>query len=148
MKHFLICVVALLMCGICDLVMAADEPAASQPAAQAQPRREGRAGGGGGGGGGGGRFNRGGGGAGGFGGGPGMMGMMGRRPFDEALAALGDLNLSPDFTLTPEQKTKVQSVRDDFKKAQEKWRTDHADEIKKLDDQIAEIRETNNGQAN
>jgi hypothetical protein len=69
-----------------------------------------------------------------------MRGMMARDPIEELIAVLGELNLSPDFTLTADQKTKVQSVRDDFKKQTDEWRKAHADEIKKLQDEAAELR--------
>lgn len=88
------------------------------------------------------------GGPGGGGGGPGRgpgggmmrMGMPGQaRPtaLDELVMVLGDLNLRPTFTLSDDQKTKLQSLRDAVKTAQEKWTTDNAEEL-------AEIRESMN----
>ncbi len=77
----------------------------------------------------------------------GMMGMMGgpaamlnRNAFTEAVATLGELNLSPDFTLAKEQKERVQAVRDDYKKQTDKWRTDHEADIKKIQDNMAAMR--------
>jgi len=84
----------------------------------------------------------GGGGRGGFGGpgGPGG-GLFGQRDaLHDVLAILGDLNLSPTFTLTQDQKDKIQVVRDDFKKQTDKWDTDHAAELKKIRDGFAEAR--------
>lgn len=57
----------------------------------------------------------------------------------EVVSVLGELNLSPDFTLTPEQKQKIQAIRDDFKNQQEMWRAEHAEELKQLDDRMAEL---------
>ncbi len=62
-------------------------------------------------------------------GGPG--GMFGRSPFDNYVAALADLNLTPDFTLTADVKKQVQAVRDDWKKANDDFKTAHKDELDK-----------------
>jgi hypothetical protein len=68
----------------------------------------------------------------------GMGGMMGAEdPLSQLVANLGEASLDPAFTLTAEQKTKIQAVRDDFKKQIEKWRTDQADTMKKIREQIA-----------
>jgi Spy/CpxP family protein refolding chaperone len=72
---------------------------------------------------GGGRGGRGG--RGGFGGG--FFG--GGNELTTAVQVLGDLNLSPDFTLDKEQKTKIQAVRDEYAKAMEKWRTDNQEKL-------------------
>jgi hypothetical protein len=85
-------------------------------------------------------------GAGGPGGGPGGFGRSvfrfgpERNALAEVLSVLGDANLSPDFNLSAEQKQKIQAIRDEFKKQQEAWRTEHAEDLKKLDEQMAEIR--------
>ena len=71
--------------------------------------------------------------------GPGA-GMMQQDPFQQAIAALGDLNLRPDFNLSKEQKEKLQAVRDDVKKAEDKWRTDHADDLKKIQEEAQAAR--------
>ena len=79
------------------------------------------------------------GGGGGRGGGRGAgAGMFQQDPFQQTIAALGDLNLQPDFNLTKEQKEKLQGIRDDVKKAAAKWRTDNADALKKLQDDSRE----------
>jgi len=115
----------------------------------------GRGGGGfgGGGGGAGGFGGRGGGfgGPGGFGGGGGSAGAMapGRDALDELLAVLADLNLTPDFTLTADQKSKIQSIRDDFKAKVETWRTDHEAEMRQIQQDMQSARTAaaaNNGQ--
>ncbi len=67
-------------------------------------------------------------------------GMFGRDALTETVSTLGDLNLSPTFELSKDQKEKIQAIRDDFKKQQEKWRTDHADDLKKLQEQMGELR--------
>ncbi|HEV8608434.1 MAG TPA: hypothetical protein VGQ99_24085 [Tepidisphaeraceae bacterium] len=64
------------------------------------------------------------------------QGQFGQRDaFVEALAALGDLALTPDFTITNEQKESIQSLRVDHKMATDKWRGDHHDDIQKLTDE-------------
>ncbi|MDB5301723.1 MAG: hypothetical protein JWO87_3386 [Phycisphaerales bacterium] len=65
---------------------------------------------------------------------------FGRNALNELVSALGELNLAPDFALAPDQKTKIQSIRDDFKKQSDQWRTEHAADIKKIQDQFAELR--------
>jgi len=106
----------------------------------AQAQDAGAGGGGAGGAGGGGRGGAGGGpggggrgGFGGFGGGPGGTTTFGQRDaLRETLSVLGDLNLTPTFTLTQDQKDKIQTIRDDFKKAQEKWDADNKAKIDEL----------------
>jgi len=71
-----------------------------------------------------------------FAGGPGMFGRDALAP---VVMVLGDLNLAPEFSLSPEQKQKIQSVRDDFKQATDMWRAQHDDELKQLDEQQKEI---------
>ncbi|MDB5331576.1 MAG: hypothetical protein JWP03_2727 [Phycisphaerales bacterium] len=65
---------------------------------------------------------------------------FGRNAVNELVSALGELNLSPDFALSQDQKSKIQSIREDFKKQSDQWRTDHAADLKKLQDQFAELR--------
>jgi Spy/CpxP family protein refolding chaperone len=65
---------------------------------------------------------------------------FGRNALTELVSALGELNLSPDFSLSSDQKSKIQSIRDDFKKQSDQWRADHAADLKKLQDQRAELR--------
>ncbi|MFI5381733.1 MAG: hypothetical protein ACHRHE_20745, partial [Tepidisphaerales bacterium] len=48
------------------------------------------------------------------------------------IIALGECNLEPDFTLTADQKSALKTIRDGVKAAQDKWRTDHAADITKL----------------
>jgi len=61
--------------------------------------------------------------------------MMNRDMLSPLIMILGELNLAPDFNLSPEQKQKIQTIRDDFKGAMDAFRKDHADELKQLDDQ-------------
>jgi hypothetical protein len=65
--------------------------------------------------------------------------MMNRDMLAPLVMMLGELNLSPDFNLSGEQKQKIQSIRDDFKGATEAFKKDHADELKQLDDQQKEL---------
>lgn len=78
-------------------------------------------------------------GMGGGGGGAWGGGGMGSQ-FYTLIYTLSELNFTPDFTLTKEQKEKIQALREDFKKAQEKWRTDHQEDFKKAQEQWAEVR--------
>ncbi len=64
-----------------------------------------------------------------------------RDAFVEALAALGDLALTPDFTITNEQKESIQSLRFDQKLATDKWRGEHADDLQKLTEQSQAARD-------
>ncbi|MGH7180316.1 MAG: hypothetical protein ACREJC_23255 [Tepidisphaeraceae bacterium] len=73
-----------------------------------------------------------------FAGGPGG-GMFGRDALAEAVGVLGELNLAPDFNFSAEQKTKIQAIRDEFKRQMDDWRKEHADELKQLDDQQQEM---------
>jgi hypothetical protein len=115
---------------------ASDKPPAAKPTPG--PAATPGQGGGGGGRGFGGGFG-GPGGAGGFGGG--ARAFAGQRdPLDELLALLGDLNLAPDFTLAADQKSKIQVIRDGFKKTQDEWRSAHADELKKMQEDMAQLR--------
>ena len=100
-------------------------------------------GGGGGGGGRGGRGARGGM----VGMGRGMMMGGGDAAFTHLITALGDLNLSPDFTLTKEQKENLKAIRDGVRAAGEKWRKDHQDEITKLQEEMRAARGGGGGNA-
>lgn len=76
------------------------------------------------------------------GGGPMRMGMPGQvRPtaLDELVMVLGDLNLRPTFTLSEEQKAKLQSLRDAVKTAQEKWSTDNAEELAAIRESMSSL---------
>lgn len=64
--------------------------------------------------------------------------------FVDTLAALGDLALSPDFMITPEQKESIQSLRADQKLAMDKWRGDNHDEILKMSEELQAARDTGN----
>ena len=64
--------------------------------------------------------------------GPGALG--------EVMTTLSDLNMSPDFTLTKDQKEKIHVIREAYTKEMEKWRGDHEADLKKFQDQMAELR--------
>jgi Spy/CpxP family protein refolding chaperone len=85
-------------------------------------------------GGGGGRGGRGGPG-GGFGGGFGGFGQR-TNELTNALEVLGDLNLSPDFTLDKDQKTKIKSVREEYTKAMDKWRQDNEQKLSAIREEM------------
>lgn len=88
-------------------------------------------------------------------GGPGFGGRFGmmRGPnlfaninrLDPFVNALADLNLSPEFNLSTEQEQKIATIRTEFKKASDTWRTDHRDQI---DDLQADFREMRRGGGN
>jgi Spy/CpxP family protein refolding chaperone len=80
----------------------------------------------------GGRGGAGGGAGGGFGGGFGIR----TNELTNALEVLGDLNLSPDFSLDKEQKTKIKAVREEYTKAMEKWRTDNEEKLTKIREEM------------
>lgn len=78
-------------------------------------------------------------GGGGFGGPPMMFGggpFGARDAVADFIATLGEINLSPEFSLTPEQKSKIKTARDAFKEEQAKWQVDHADDLRKIQDQM------------
>jgi hypothetical protein len=58
----------------------------------------------------------------------------------ETFAMLAELNMSPDFTLTKEQKAKIRTIREEWMKESEKWRTEHDADLKKFQAQMSEIR--------
>ncbi len=69
---------------------------------------------------------------------PGMIGrwgIQGRQAYDEILLLLGNLNLGTQFTLTAEQKERLTAIRDGVQQAEEKWRKDHEEDFKKLDEE-------------
>ncbi|CAN5577606.1 hypothetical protein BH09PLA1_BH09PLA1_14290 [soil metagenome] len=69
--------------------------------------------------------------------GPGPM-MMGDA-LERFINMLGMVNLQSDFSLSADQKTKIQAIRDDFKQQTEKWKSEHADELKQMDEQQEEL---------
>ena len=69
------------------------------------------------------------------------FGFQQRDPFSEALAALGELALTPNFMITNEQKESIQSLKLDQKLASDKWRGEHADELQKLSEEAEAARE-------
>ncbi len=79
------------------------------------------------------------------GGGPmmrgGMPGMLPPNALDDVVGVVAELNLHPGFTLSEDQKTKIQAIRDALKKAQDKWREDNAAELKQIQDTMTSLRE-------
>jgi hypothetical protein len=71
--------------------------------------------------------------------GPLMLWPMGadEEPTSVLVDFLGQLNLSPDFTLTAEEKTKIAAARKAHKEAMEAWQKAHAQEIEKIQNQSA-----------
>ena len=69
-----------------------------------------------------------------------------RDAFSEGLTALGDLALTPNFTITNEQKESIQSLKLDHKLAVDKWRGEHAEELGKLSEEAEAARESGDRQ--
>jgi hypothetical protein len=62
--------------------------------------------------------------------------MLGQRDeLAETLTLLGDLNLTPSFTLSQDQKVQIQAIRDRLKQAQETWRKEHQSQLDLVQDQ-------------
>ena len=68
--------------------------------------------------------------------GGGMFGWggAGQFQFDSYLRMVADMNMSPDFALEKAQKEKIVAVKDEFKKATEKFMADNKDEMAKIQD--------------
>jgi len=82
--------------------------------------------------------------------GPGSLGGFGRfggSAMMQTLVALGELNLTPDFTLSTDQKQKIQAIRDDFKAQEEKFRSENADAFKALEEQRKAARDAGGQEA-
>jgi Spy/CpxP family protein refolding chaperone len=47
----------------------------------------------------------------------------------QVLMIVTDLNMTPDFTLAADQKTRIAAIRDDYKKAFEAWQKDNQDKL-------------------
>ena len=78
-------------------------------------------------------------GGGGFGGPPMMFGagpFGARDAVAEYMTTLGEINLSPDFNLSSDQKAKIKVARDAFKEEQAKWQADHAEDLRKIQEQM------------
>ncbi len=128
-----ISLVAITLLGDACIVLAQDETAPVQP----QPNMPGPGGFGGGG------FG------GSFGGGGGFGRRFGRgdlfvwvNRLDTYITALAEMNLSPEFNLSPAQKRNVLAIRDGFKKVNDTWRANHAADI---EDMQAEYRQMRRG---
>jgi vacuolar-type H+-ATPase subunit H len=62
----------------------------------------------------------------------GFGGLLAPPPEPDVIGVLADLNLTPDFNLTVEQKTKITQARNDNKKAVDAWRAEHAKDLEKI----------------
>jgi hypothetical protein len=69
-----------------------------------------------------------------------------RDPIDELIMIIGDLNMKPDFTLSADQKTKIQASRDALKKQRDKWQADHEADFNHFQEEMSELRNSNNPQ--
>jgi Spy/CpxP family protein refolding chaperone len=79
-------------------------------------------------------------------GGPPMMrmgapNMMGGNALDGLVVTVADLNLRPGFTLSEEQKTKIQQIRDAFKQSVEAWRKENEKELGEIQETMNSLRE-------
>jgi hypothetical protein len=60
-----------------------------------------------------------------------------RDPVADLMSSLAEINLTPDFdALSRDQREKIQTLRKDYDQRQSKWRTDHADEIRRVQNQM------------
>jgi len=80
--------------------------------------------------------------------GGGRFGGFAPDPLAQTISMLGDLNLSTTFTLTNDQKEKIQAIRDEYKKKQDAWRTEHEADLKKIQDQFAALRAAGQAEGN
>jgi hypothetical protein len=58
----------------------------------------------------------------------------------QTLNLVSELNMTPTFTLTAEQKEKIQAIREAARRAQEEWRESKAADFKALQEQMMAIR--------
>ena len=63
-----------------------------------------------------------------------------RDPLTLTVQALGDLNLTPQFNLSVEQKTRIQAIRDQAAAVMEKWRTDNQAALQALAEEARDAR--------
>ncbi len=66
----------------------------------------------------------------------------GRDSFTETIALLGELNLSPDFDLSKEQRQRIQALRSEFQAARDKWQQDFTEQSRTLDEQMRAARDS------
>jgi hypothetical protein len=58
----------------------------------------------------------------------------------QTLSLVTEMNMTPEFTLSGDQKAKIIAIRDAMKKEQEDWREAHAPEFKGLQDEMMALR--------
>lgn len=64
---------------------------------------------------------------------------LGRGELAATLVALSELNFTPDFTLTREQKEKIQAIREPYRAQLEAWAAEHAADLKTLQNRRQEM---------
>lgn len=60
-------------------------------------------------------------------------------PFAELVRLLEELNLTPHFNLSVEQKDQIQAIRDGVRQAQERWRREHEAEYQAIDEETRKL---------
>ena len=65
-------------------------------------------------------------------------GLGGNASFEQFYMMITQLNMSPDFTLDKATKVKLRAVREDWNKAQTKFREEHKEEFQKISKQLME----------
>jgi len=60
-------------------------------------------------------------------------------PFAELVRLLEELNLTPHFNLSMEQKDQIQAIREGVRQAQERWRKEHEAEYRELDEEARRL---------
>jgi len=64
-----------------------------------------------------------------------------RSSMTETMNMLGEANLRPDFDLTKEQKEKILAIRDGLRAAREKWQTENAAALRKIEEEMRAARD-------
>jgi Spy/CpxP family protein refolding chaperone len=73
--------------------------------------------------------------------------MLERDPTEGFIFLLAELNMTPQFTLSPEQKTKIQDLRETFRAEREAFVAEHEKELDYIRAQMTEAREARDREA-
>jgi hypothetical protein len=68
-------------------------------------------------------------------------GGMGDDVLSRTVSALADVNLTPEFNLTAEQKQSIAGIRTAFEQSKKQWQTAHAADLAKLDQEMSDLRD-------
>jgi len=73
--------------------------------------------------------------------------MLDRDPSEGFIHLLAELNMTPQFTLSPEQKTEIQELRESFRAECEAFIAEHEEELDYIRAQMTEAREARDREA-